>query len=205
MICTSKLIGDVNGDGIVDQADADLLFNWVSYPNERETTYKLTCPENADVTGNGKINIGDATLLMNHVAYPDDPAYALAQPEPEHLTGYIEPPHIPGEPGILIPTDEPHDEPYDDYTPPDPCEGVVCDSWCEGSTLHTSYCKDGVCIPGLVHINHPDCITKPPDDEPNDEPYDDFILPSEEPPEKDKSLMCIIIAIVLGAFAFLLG
>ena len=156
MICTSKLIGDVNGDGIVDQADADLLFNWVSYPNERETTYKLTCPENADVTGNGSVNIGDATLLMNHVAYPYDPAYALAQPEPEHLTGYIEPPHTPGEPGILIPTDEPYDEPYD---------AVI--------------------------------IT--------DEPYDDYIPPPEEPPEKDKSLMYIILAIILGAFAFLLG
>jgi len=33
--------GDVNGDGVVNIGDAVLLFNWVSFPNERGTTYVL--------------------------------------------------------------------------------------------------------------------------------------------------------------------
>lgn len=122
MACTSKLIGDVNGDGIVDQADAGLLFNWVSYPNERETTYKLTCPENADVTGNGSVNIGDAILLQNHIWFPDDPTYALAQPS-----------------GIVIPGGE-----YD------PCTGVVCDDECYGVDKYSRICVDGICVQGSI-------------------------------------------------------
>jgi len=61
--------GDVNGDGNVNIGDAVLLFNWVSFPNERGTTYALSAPENADVTGNGKVNIGDAVLLFNWVSF----------------------------------------------------------------------------------------------------------------------------------------
>ena len=59
--------GDVTGDGNI--GDAVLLFNWVSFPNERETTYALTRADNADVTGNGKVNIGDAVLLFNWVSF----------------------------------------------------------------------------------------------------------------------------------------
>ena len=33
--------GDVTGDGVVNIGDAVLLFNWVSFPNERGTTYVL--------------------------------------------------------------------------------------------------------------------------------------------------------------------
>ena len=33
--------GYVNGDGEVNIGDAVLLFNWVSFPNERGTTYVL--------------------------------------------------------------------------------------------------------------------------------------------------------------------
>lgn len=88
--CEPIMLGDVNGDGIVDQADATLLMNWVSYPNERETTYKLACPESADVTGNGSVNIGDAILLRNHVNDPTNPDYAFkecVEPDPEPSMG----------------------------------------------------------------------------------------------------------------------
>jgi hypothetical protein len=81
-VCTPQLLGDVNGDGVVNQADADLLLNWVSFVHERNTTYKLACPENADVTGDGRVNIGDAILLQNHVNFPNDPAYAFKEPAP---------------------------------------------------------------------------------------------------------------------------
>ena len=37
----NNVLGDVTGDGKVNIADAVLLFNWVSYPNERGTTYIL--------------------------------------------------------------------------------------------------------------------------------------------------------------------
>ena len=63
------LSGDVTGDDAVDIGDAVLLFNWVSFPNERETTYTLNRTDNADVTGNGVVNIGDATLLFNWVSF----------------------------------------------------------------------------------------------------------------------------------------
>jgi hypothetical protein len=61
--------GDVNGDGKVNIGDAVLLFNWVSFPNERGATYVLSEPENADVTGDCKVNIGDAVLLFNWVSF----------------------------------------------------------------------------------------------------------------------------------------
>jgi hypothetical protein len=36
-----RVPGDVNGDGVVNIGDAVLLFNWVSFPNERGTMYVL--------------------------------------------------------------------------------------------------------------------------------------------------------------------
>ncbi len=66
---TSRVPGDVNGDGRVNIGDAVLLFNWVSFPNERGVTYVLSAPENADVTGDGRVNIGDAVLLFNWVSF----------------------------------------------------------------------------------------------------------------------------------------
>ena len=65
----ARVPGDVTGDGNVNIGDAVLLFNWVSFPNERGATYVLSAPENADVTGNGKVNIGDAVLLFNWVSF----------------------------------------------------------------------------------------------------------------------------------------
>ena len=68
----NRVHGDVTGDGVVNIGDAVLLFNWVSFPNERGTTYALTRADNADVTGNGVVNIGDAVLLFNWVSFENE-------------------------------------------------------------------------------------------------------------------------------------
>jgi hypothetical protein len=68
----NRVHGDVTGNGVVNIGDAVLLFNWVSFPNERETTYALTRADNADVTGDGNVNIGDAVLLFNWVSFPNE-------------------------------------------------------------------------------------------------------------------------------------
>jgi len=68
----ARIPGDVTGNGVVNIGDATLLFNWVSFPNERGTTYALAEAGNADVTGNGVVNIGDATLLFNWVSFENE-------------------------------------------------------------------------------------------------------------------------------------
>ena len=69
-VVTPRIPGDVTGEGNVNIQDAVLLFNWVSFPSERGTTYVLTKPENADVNGDTEINIQDAVLLFNWVSFP---------------------------------------------------------------------------------------------------------------------------------------
>jgi len=64
--------GDVTDDGKVNINDATLLFNYVSFPNERGTTYVITRKYNANVNGDDTVNIGDAVLLFNWVSYPNE-------------------------------------------------------------------------------------------------------------------------------------
>ncbi|RZN33182.1 MAG: hypothetical protein EF813_11250 [Methanosarcinales archaeon] len=64
--------GDVTGNGVVNIGDAVLLFNWVSFEDERETTYALAELENANVNGDGAVDIGDAVLLFNWVSFPNE-------------------------------------------------------------------------------------------------------------------------------------
>lgn len=64
--------GDVNGDDVVNIGDAVLLFNWVSFEGERDTTYALAEPENANVNGEGAVDIGDAVLLFNWFSFPNE-------------------------------------------------------------------------------------------------------------------------------------
>jgi parallel beta-helix repeat protein len=71
-VTAERIPGDVNGDSEVNIGDAVLLFNWVSFPNERETMYTLAEPKNADVTGDDEVNIGDAVLLFNWVSFPNE-------------------------------------------------------------------------------------------------------------------------------------
>jgi len=67
-----RVPGDVTGNGVVNIGDAVLLFNWVSFPGEQNSTYALAKPNNADVTCGGGVNIGDAVLLFNWVSFPND-------------------------------------------------------------------------------------------------------------------------------------
>jgi subtilisin family serine protease len=69
---STRIPGDVTGDGNVNINDAVLLFNWVSFPNERETTYVLNKPENANVNGDTETNVNDAVLLFNWVLFPNE-------------------------------------------------------------------------------------------------------------------------------------
>ena len=57
--------GDTSGDDIVNIADAMLLANHISHPDQ----YTISSVFVADVTGDGIINIADAMLLANSVSY----------------------------------------------------------------------------------------------------------------------------------------
>ena len=41
VVVTSRIPGDVNGDGEVNIQDAVLLWNWVAFPNDRGSKYVL--------------------------------------------------------------------------------------------------------------------------------------------------------------------
>ncbi len=58
--------GDVNGDNIVNIADAMLLANYVSYPGK----YTISSEYVAEVTGSGVANIGDAIFLATCASNP---------------------------------------------------------------------------------------------------------------------------------------
>ena len=67
-----RIPGDVTGDGTVNINDVVLLYNWVLFPNERETMYVLNKPENANVNGDTETNVDDAVLLFNWVLFPNE-------------------------------------------------------------------------------------------------------------------------------------
>lgn len=56
MVC-----GDVNGDGVVDATDAELISRHHFYGTP------LFDPWAADVNGDGKIDLDDVALLKNHI------------------------------------------------------------------------------------------------------------------------------------------
>ena len=81
-----------------------------------------------------------------------------------------------------------------DPTPPDPCEGVVCENICIGADKYSQVCaKEGVdagnCILGtLIEENSVECGYVPPDDdEPDPGEPDDYIPPvdDEYPPKSE--------------------
>jgi len=58
--------GDTTGDGVANIADAMLLANHASHPDQ----YTISSEFVADVNGDGDINIVDAMLLANYISYP---------------------------------------------------------------------------------------------------------------------------------------
>ena len=66
---TGGVLGDVNGDGQVNSADALLLMAHVT-----DTSVQLPSPSLGDVNGDGQVNLADALLLTAYVANPADPS-----------------------------------------------------------------------------------------------------------------------------------
>lgn len=57
----STVLGDVTGDGSVNESDYSRLISWI----DGETSYG--CKDNADVSGNGKVNRTDAKYLRQYL------------------------------------------------------------------------------------------------------------------------------------------
>ena len=57
------LLGDVNGDGKVDQADAQMILDFEAKRIDRELSLKT-----ADVSGDGVIDSNDAVLILQYAA-----------------------------------------------------------------------------------------------------------------------------------------
>ena len=78
----AKVVGDVNGDGLVNDEDWGIIFNHVSYFVEKKGLPSWNDPEVydpdlfelADVDGNGIINDFEWMIIFNHVSgYIEDP------------------------------------------------------------------------------------------------------------------------------------
>ena len=63
---TSGNKGDVDGNGMINTSDLELLLMYTLYP----TDYPVG--NNADVTADGSIDIQDLEYLLMHILYPDD-------------------------------------------------------------------------------------------------------------------------------------
>lgn len=61
--CNSTLLGDVNGDGKVTDADASMILSWLA-----GKIAALNCPANADADQDGVITSNDATVIKERVA-----------------------------------------------------------------------------------------------------------------------------------------
>ena len=71
-VLTDRVLGDVNGDGQVNLADALLVMTYV-------VNGSVELPPNGDISlgdvnGDGQVNLADALLVMTYVANPADPS-----------------------------------------------------------------------------------------------------------------------------------
>ena len=57
--------GDVNGDGEVDEADLELVVNYILKPFEDFNK------DAADMNGDGKVNAADVVLIINAMTNPE--------------------------------------------------------------------------------------------------------------------------------------
>lgn len=58
-----RLLGDANGDGVVNMTDVSIVIN--KYHNIAEPDY----PQNADANGDGVINMTDVSIIINLYHY----------------------------------------------------------------------------------------------------------------------------------------
>ena len=56
------VVGDLDGDGVVTEADARIILN-----QEAQNTEKILPPDMADVSGDGKVDSNDAVLILQYV------------------------------------------------------------------------------------------------------------------------------------------
>lgn len=61
---TRRLYGDVNGDGVISNADADLIQNYLVGIGLFDNYQKIA----ADVDGNGDVTIDDVTMIQKLLA-----------------------------------------------------------------------------------------------------------------------------------------
>ena len=77
----AKTAGDVNGDGIVTNADALAYFRYIYSAEE----YPLAVPEMADVSGDGAITNADVLLIFRYIYSAEDyPIYYPMSPEEDN-------------------------------------------------------------------------------------------------------------------------
>lgn len=98
--------GDVNDDGIINQADAEYISAWVgNYGPEPN------CMDTADVDDNGKVNSADAIWLLNYLYFggpPPKPPFWGVDPQENYClfpaSPFGNPNAIPPEPITIDPT-----------------------------------------------------------------------------------------------------
>jgi len=61
-VCDAMVLGDVNGDGVVTDADAQMILDWLA-----GKVPALTCPANADANQDGVITEADAQVIKERV------------------------------------------------------------------------------------------------------------------------------------------
>ena len=62
------LRGDVNGDGVISEADAARMMDWVF-----GLAPAPDCLDAADLNDDGYVNITDSTQLLNYISTPGSP------------------------------------------------------------------------------------------------------------------------------------
>ena len=72
------LVGDVNGDGFVNDADAIYLLYYTFFPE----SYPIARNQPCDFTRDGSVNDADAIYLLYHTFFPEDYPLVPAEQQP---------------------------------------------------------------------------------------------------------------------------
>ena len=71
------LRGDVNGDGVITEADSNLMMDWIF-----GMTDEPPCLDAADLNDDGYINVTDSRLLLDFIFTPGSPPPSSPFPIP---------------------------------------------------------------------------------------------------------------------------